>query len=177
MTVEVFVEPRRDGSHGMHVGSVCVNVSMCMPSSSPAVLLLGEWVAVKAASHLPGWGQFSHPSKGQRRGALLIKGPVEESVWVGLSPLPDPPLSGPAVRPSLSCASLSPVLSLSPRRLALTAPGKVLTACSLLPPDLGWGWGVEEQGCKGGAGDWTGWGKAPSQNLHLQSPKPWLICQ
>lgn len=82
-------------------------------------------------------------------------------MWEGLSPLPDPPLSGPAVRPSLSCAGLSPVLSLSPRRLALTAPGKVLIACSLLPPDLGWGWGVEEQGCKGGAGDRTGWGKAP----------------
>ena len=82
-------------------------------------------------------------------------------MWEGLSPLPGPPLSGPAVRPSLSCASLSPMLSLSPRRLALTAPGKVLIACSLLPPDLGWGWGVEEQGCKGGAGDRIGWGKAP----------------
>lgn len=49
------------------------------------------------------------------------------------------------------------MLSLSPRRPDLTAPGKVLI-CLFLAPDLEWGRGVEEQGARlqsGGTGDGT----------------------
>lgn len=57
-----------------------------------------------------------------------------------------------------------------------SGPEKVFI-CLFLAPDLAWGQGLEEQGCKGGADDGEWRGGHHSQNLHLQSPQPWLTSQ